>query len=247
MFSIITVTKNSAKTIKTCVDSVKRQDFNSVEHIIKDACSTDNTRAIAESGNIKIKFFSSHDIGIYDAMNQGFRHAKGDFIGFLNSDDKYIDEKVLSKVAIQFEKTLCDFVYGDILMVNHIGTIVRNWRPGPNLAMSIKDGQIPHPALFIRKSVLLKIAGPFDPSYRIAGDLKQQLILVNNLKARGQYLSEPLVLMAIGGASTRNFKSYFNGWSESYRAWCETGGVHPYAFVFRKVFSKLKGVQNLWH
>lgn len=245
MFSVITVTKNSAGTIKSCVDSVKKQDFDSVEHIIKDACSSDDTKAIAESVNLNIKFFSSPDSGIYDAMNQGFKHAQGDFIGFLNSDDKYIDDKVLSKVAIQFEKTSCDFVYGDILMINRNGAIIRNWRPGPNLAISIKDGQIPHPALFVRRSVLSEICGPFDTSYRIAGDLKQQLILVNILKAKGHYLPEPLVLMAIGGASTKNFNSYFEGWKESLRAWSETGGSHPYAFVFRKVFSKIKGVKNL--
>ena len=245
LFSIITVTKNSAKTIKACVDSVKKQDFDSVEHIIKDALSSDDTRAVAESVNGGIKFFSSSDTGIYDAMNQGFMYARGDFVGFLNSDDQYIDDKVLTKVAAQFEKTLCDFVYGDILMVNCNGVIIRNWRPGPKLAISLRNGQIPHPALFIRRSVLLKISGPFDPSYRIAGDLKQQLILVNNLKARGQYFAEPLVLMAIGGASTKNFKSYFDGWKESYRAWGETGGSHPLAFVFHKVISKIKSIRNL--
>ena len=245
LFSVITVTKNSATTIGQCVSSVKAQIDVKVEHIIKDANSSDGTCEIALSINASIKPIIFKDSGIYDAMNQGFRHAKGDVVCFLNSDDRYIDDKVLSKIALLFEKTKCDFVYGDILMINGYGNIVRNWRPGINLASAITKGQIPHPGLFIRRSILLKIPGPFDASYKIAGDLKQQLILVNNLKARGQYFPEPLVLMAIGGASTKNLNSYFDGWKESYRAWSETGGAYPFAFVFRKVLSKLKSVRNL--
>jgi glycosyltransferase involved in cell wall biosynthesis len=243
IFSVITVTKNSATTIKDCVSSVNAQIGVRFEHIIKDANSSDATREIAKSINPAIELITCKDDGIYDAMNQGFMHAKGDIVSFLNSDDIYIDNQVLNKIALLFEKTNCDFVYGDILMVNKGGNVVRNWRSGPDLAFTIKSGQIPHPGLFIRRSILSNIAGPFDAKYKIAGDLKQQLILVNRLKAHGQYLSEPLVIMAIGGESTKNIGSYILGWRESYQAWREVGGSYALLFVIRKIISKIKDLK----
>lgn len=245
LFSVITVTKNSSATIEKCVESVIRQNDVSVEHIIKDANSDDETCFLAKSINNLVKIICCKDIGIYDAMNQGFIHAQGDIICFLNSDDKYFNDSVLQKVATIFETTNCDFVYGDILIKNKNGDTVRDWVAGANLQFSIDGGQIPHPGLFIRKDMLSKIPGPFDPTYRISADLKQQLILVNKLKARGQYLNEPLVIMALGGESTKNIGSYILGWRESYRAWLEVGGSFALFFVFRKVASKFRGLKIL--
>lgn len=243
LFSVITVTKNSSKTISQCVRSVSDQIGVDFEHIIKDANSSDNTCDTAKSINESIKLICCKDLGVYDAMNQGFIHAQGEIVSFLNSDDKYISNNVLSKISTIFESTQCDFVYGDIQMVNRKGDIVRNWRVGHHLTSSIKNGQIPHPSLFIRRSVLLNIPGPFDPNYKISADLKQQLILVNKLKAKGQYLPESLVIMAMGGESTKNISSYILGWRESYRAWSEVCGNYALLFVMRKVASKIKGLK----
>jgi len=240
-FSIITVTKNSSKTIHNCINSVKNQNYPYVEHLIKDANSSDNTRQISCHLNSDIVFISCDDFGIYDGMNQGFKNCTGDIVAFLNSDDKFINSDILSKVASIFEKTGCDFVYGNILIVNSIGLVVREWRPGAILSNSLFTGQIPHPSLFVRKSILLKIPGPFDASYQIAADLKLQLILIHILNAKGVYLPEFISIMSLGGKSTRNFYSYLVGWRESYRAWSEVNGSYAFFFLIFKVALKLRG------
>ena len=86
--SIITVTFNSIKFINDCIDSVKRQNYNNIEHIIIDGVSTDGTINLLKSKyDQSITLISEPDKGIYDAMNKGINVSTGEIIGFLNSDD----------------------------------------------------------------------------------------------------------------------------------------------------------------
>jgi len=237
-FSIITVTKNSANFIENNIKSILNQKYVEVEHIIKDAKSTDSTISIAKSLNPKIVFLIGADTGIYDAMNQAFRFTTGDIIAFLNSDDIYYNDEVLCDVERSFVENECDYVYGNIIMQLD-GKLKREWVTG-----FINNGishfnQIPHPALFIRKSILNIIPGPFDTSYKIAADLKLQLILRKIISAKGSYLPRSLACMAIGGTSTNGFFAYLRGWCESHRAWSEVCGRGGIYFVFIKVFLKI--------
>ena len=59
-------------------------------NIIIDGGSTDNTIEIIRKNENKIDYWiSEKDYGIYDAFNKGMDLAKGDYLGFLNSDDIY--------------------------------------------------------------------------------------------------------------------------------------------------------------
>lgn len=243
LISVITVTKNSERTIERTVRSVLSQQGVNVEHIIKDAMSDDRTVEIAMRANPSCKICQKNDLGIYDAMNQGFSFSTGDIVAFLNSDDYYHDENVLSDVSDLFKSTGCDYVYGNISFVSESGKIVREWCTGLIGEDGLHGTQIPHPAFFVRREVLNSLSPIFDTSFRIAGDLKQQLIIINKLNKAGSYLNRILTVMEIGGESTRNIKSYLRGWSESYRAYREVEGHGGLTFVIRKVMSKIHGVR----
>ena len=103
--SIVTPSFNSACHIRETILSVLSQQGNfSVEYLIIDNCSTDETREIveefqkclAENGfplgcnNIELIFISEPDNGMYDAINKGFEKASGDIHAWLNSDDIYL-------------------------------------------------------------------------------------------------------------------------------------------------------------
>jgi len=92
-FSIITCTKNSAKFLNTCLESVKVQTFRDFEHIIVDGHSTDDSKQILAKYSINI--ISTLPRGIANAMNIGLGRAKGQYIYFLNSDDSFYDSSVL--------------------------------------------------------------------------------------------------------------------------------------------------------
>jgi glycosyltransferase involved in cell wall biosynthesis len=241
--SVITVTKNSAETIARTVKAVAFQLNADVEHVIKDAGSMDNTIELSTSVNPSVVVISKPDVGIYDAMNQGFFASSGEVVGFLNSDDYYVDANVLSDVLLVFKNTNCDFVYGDIVMASSTGEVVRVWQAGEIGQMGLVGRQIPHPAIFIKREVLMRLDLPFDPMYKISADLKQQLIVINQFKCKGEYLNRPLVIMETGGESTNSFASYYLGWKESVRAYNEVFGSGGLWFVIQKVLSKFKGLR----
>lgn len=245
-FSIITPCYNSELTITNTLDSIYNQKYKNFEHIIIDGGSTDGTVNIIKSHRSKnLIFISEADDGIYDAMNKGFSYSNGDVVCFLNSDDFYIDDNVLSDVYTAFLNENLDFVYGDLLMVNSKGEAKRRWITGDDCSYFLNGKQIPHPVLFVKKDLLLKIDPVFDSSYKIAADLKQQLIFVNKFHSTGFYIKRPLTVMRLGGTSTRGFLSYFQGWIESRRAYNEIFGSGGTLFTIRKALSKLSGIISI--
>jgi len=243
--SVVTAVYNRVETVSESLRSLQSQKYSNVEHIIVDGGSTDGTIALIKPLiNQNTQFISEPDHGIYDALNKGFALATGDIIGILHSDDVFFDENVLTNVVEQFEQNSVDFVYGDIQMITDSGNISRLWKSGMIKNGKITYSQIPHPALFLSKSLANKLNPPFDPSYRISADLKQQLIFVNALNAKGGYIPSVLVKMRVGGTSTRNLGSYFLGWIESMRAWNEVHGSGGGFYVIKKVISKFKGIRR---
>jgi glycosyltransferase involved in cell wall biosynthesis len=244
--TVVTVAYNSARTIRTTLASVASQTHSDVEHIVIDGASTDGTTDIVRHhGRHVARLVSEPDSGIYDAMNKGLALATGDLVGFLNSDDAYADELVLADIvdAAKTAGPACGFVYGDIVMVDAQNRVVRNWKTGPQAAETLSGRQIPHPAFFARRQFLSRIEPAFDPTLRIAADLKQQLILINRMGVRGRYLPRVFVRMQLGGASTGSLGSYLVGWKDSTRAYNDVFGYGGLWFTMRKVLSKITSLR----
>lgn len=244
--SVITVCLNSANTIADTLRSVAGQSYDNVEHVVVDGASIDETLSVVQAeGAHVVKVISEPDDGIFDAMNKGFKHSSGEIVAFLNSDDTYYNSNVLADVADAFERYGVDYVYGDLLMINKKGSIIRNWKAGVVPAIGLKGRQIPHPVLFIRRSVLDRIDPVFDTRYRMAADLKQQLVMVNLLQAKGHYIRKPLARMALGGISTNGIVSFLRGAAESRRAYDDLFGRGGVIFTIKKVLSKIPGIRGI--
>lgn len=242
--SVITVCYNSAATIGETLASVAAQRDVAIEHVVIDGGSTDGTMAIVDRYRDTVAYaVSERDRGIYDAMNKGLAAASGDVVAYLNADDFYAADDSLAAVADAFLSTGCDFVYGDIEMIDSAGRVARAWKTPTIGAGGISATQIPHPAFFVRRSVLQSFAPAFDPDYRICADIKQQLIVVNRLRSRGTQLARPLVRMRLGGRSTSTLANYVQSWQESRRAWNEVMGRGGTWYTLRKVLWKLGGVR----
>lgn len=86
-FTVVTPSYNYGGYIGECLDSVLNQHGVSVEHIVVDAISTDNTAEVVASYS-NVKFIQEPDDGMSDAINKGFRIAKGKWVMWLNADDR---------------------------------------------------------------------------------------------------------------------------------------------------------------
>lgn len=115
LVSIITVTLNSEKHIKETIESVLNQKNKNFEYIIVDGGSSDKTINIIKEYEDKIDYWISEtDKGLYDAFNKGLVLARGNVVGFINSDDVYTTE-CLDIVEKYFKKYYdLDFLFGAV-------------------------------------------------------------------------------------------------------------------------------------
>ncbi len=114
LISIVTVTLNpSSDDLMNTIDSVISQIFADWELIIKDGGSTNGVLENIPR-DARIKLFTFKDSGIFDAMNQGIKMTRGDYICLLNAGDLFFDENVLQNAAnIIMEMPGTAFIYGD--------------------------------------------------------------------------------------------------------------------------------------
>src|SRR5258706_14346272 len=107
--SIITVSFNSASTIKDTITSIRSQDYRDIEYIIVDGNSNDGTIEIIKANEeVVTKWISEPDNGIYEAMNKALKMVSGEVVGILNSDDFYSEPTIVSQVAQQFSDSNVD-------------------------------------------------------------------------------------------------------------------------------------------
>lgn len=90
--SVIVPVYNVEEYVAECIESILNQSLKEIEIIIVDDCSTDNSYHICrkyETDNPdKIRLFRHEkNLGLPSARNTGLKHAKGDYIGFVDSDD----------------------------------------------------------------------------------------------------------------------------------------------------------------
>lgn len=210
IISVITVCFNSSLTIERTLQSVVTQDYPEVEHILIDGGSTDGTLDIIERFRTGLAcVVSEPDNGIYDAMNKGLARATGDVVCFLNADDYYAFDGVLSMVASRMHEEQLDALMGDVGFFNASNPTrqVRRYRSDRFTPARLAWGWMPaHPALFLSRSVINRV-GFFDTSYRIAGDYEFIIRVFYQQQVNFNHFSKVLVRMQMGGVSTGGLKS----------------------------------------
>ncbi|MFV0391971.1 MAG: glycosyltransferase family 2 protein [Paludibacteraceae bacterium] len=220
--SIITATYNSGRTLQRTIDSVREQDYATIEHIIIDGGSTDETLRIIEKNKSSISVFvSEKDNGIYDALNKGIKLATGSVIGFLNSDDVYYNQQVISEIVTHFESKKADVVYGSIVYQTKqkmSNKIIRYWESNEFDSRSLRFGWMPpHPTMYCLKEIYDKY-GLYDDSYKIAADYDFILRVFKEPLVVKSYIPFVLVKMDVGGVSNNSLSNIYKKTIEDYKA-----------------------------
>ena len=226
--SVITVCYNSEDTIADTLRSVACQNHSDIEHLVIDGSSSDNTVRIVEANQHQNLILSSEqDEGIYDAMNKGLNRSNGDIICFLNADDFYASNSVLSRVAMQMSNHELDALIADVGFFNPSNRkkIVRRYRSTRFTPERLALGWMPaHPGLFLRKSVIDRV-GHFKTDYKIAGDYEYIIRAFYGQDLKYQHLPEIIVNMQLGGISTVGLRAKIQLNKEVLRA-CRENGIN---------------------
>jgi len=245
--SIVTATYNSKNTLIYTLNSIRSQSYKNIEHIIVDNESKDGTLEILEtyhktSKNYTIKLISEKDRGIYDAINKGIEHAKGEYICILNSDDIFQSNKTIENILkkIEYEKNLGIFFFNLVYFSNNNFKKIKRYYSSKNFQnWMINIGIIPpHPASIIKKNIYDKY-GLYDTSFKIAGDFEFFIRLLKVNKLPYKKYDETIIRMKTGGTSGRNFYSYIVTLKENYIALKKNKKTASFFLLLLKIPNKI--------
>lgn len=128
-FTVITPNLNYARYLDDCLESVASQQGVTLEHLLLDGGSTDESEMIAAKYP-HVTWQQRQDSGMSQAINRGFDQACGEWVMWLNADDR-LRPGVLAALLSQLQDTAADIVYGDFHFVDEDGREIRRVRlPG---------------------------------------------------------------------------------------------------------------------
>ena len=244
--SIITVTFNSATTVRDTIESVLKQNYKDYEYLVIDGGSKDNTVDIIKECEPKfggrMKWISEKDKGMYDGINKGIRMATGDVVGIINSDDFYHRTDVFDIINKSFEENKgIQAIYGDVRFVHpdNLEKTVRyysckHWKP-----WRFRFGFMPaHPTFFTYKENFEKY-GYYQYDYHIAADYELLIRHLYTNKVPAKYVPLDFMKMRTGGRSTNGWKANVLLNKEIVRACKENGIWTCMPLLFMKYFIKV--------
>ena len=208
LISIITVVYNNEKYLEESILSLHQQNYDNYEHIIVDGGSKDKTLDIIKKYESKIDYWcSAKDKGIYDAFNKGMQLARGEYIGFLNSDD-YYSSNTLEILKDYIKKNPDkDFIFGAVK--KHWG-ILYGYKPY-KIYWSWGFYSSHSTGFFIKTSSAKKV-GLYNLKYRYSSDYDYfyRMIVKKKLNGIGTNKNEIFGTFRRGGySSTINFFDHF--------------------------------------
>ena len=119
-FTIITPNRNGGRFLRDCLESVALQNGVLIEHLLIDALSTDESLRIA-AGFPDVRVLSEADGGMTEAINKGYALARGEWILWLNSDDRLLPGVLSRVLAFARENPGADIIHGDTVFVDENG------------------------------------------------------------------------------------------------------------------------------
>ncbi len=170
--SIVTPVLNGARFLPEILASVREQSYPRIEHVVVDGGSTDGTLDLLRAAP-GVTWATGTDRGMYDAINRGFRMARGEILAYQNADDRYASRDAVSRaVHYLLEHPDLDVAYGDFVFIDEngrpLGEPIRT--PEFDVAILRRYNFVPPHSSFVRRRVLRDESLWMDPQLQFAGD-----------------------------------------------------------------------------
>ena len=199
LVSVIMPTYNHARFIGRAIESVLNQTYQNIELIIIDNYSEDDTERIVSSyKDDRIKYFKFRNNGIIAASrNYGIKHAQGEYIAFLDSDDWWILKKL--EIAVQYLEQGYDVCFHGLWGVRHEKwQIFKKPMKGRPVSYPVYDDilnnhpEMPNSSIVVRTVLLRQIGGESEDPDLIAAEDYECLLRISKVTERFVYI--PIVL-----------------------------------------------------
>jgi glycosyltransferase involved in cell wall biosynthesis len=163
-FTIITPSLNYGRFLGDCLESVAAQQGVKLEHLVIDGGSTDESAEVAALFP-HVTWIREPDDGMSDAINKGFDRAKGEWVMWLNADDR-LKPGALAVMLPFLEKSTADVVYGDWDFVDERGVHLRQVK-SPGWSMFV---HVHHHCYIASTSAFYRRASVIDGGHRLRKD-----------------------------------------------------------------------------
>jgi glycosyltransferase involved in cell wall biosynthesis len=166
LVSVIIPVFNCEQFIAEAIDSVLQQGYDPLEIVVIDDGSTDKTADVVKGLSGNIFYHYQNNAGIAEARNKGLELAGGEWIGFIDADDVWLDNKLNLQAGILSQNPDIEMVIGFLVPLpfeNRNDVTEKQIKTG-KIALALQLG-----STLIRKSVFNKIGG-FDPELTMAED-----------------------------------------------------------------------------
>ena len=202
--STVITSYNKGAFLAEAIESALAQDYVPHDIIVVDDGSTDDTRQVAMAFGDRIRFIHQETGGQSNAKNRGIRESRGEFIAFLDGDDRWRDGKLRKQVPLFQGRPRVGVVYSPSRWFSQRSAEaaetclppVRRYRRGAVLEAILVDNFVPFSSALVRRSALDR-AGWFDDACRIAPDYELWLRLAREYEF--DYVDEVLLDYWVGG------------------------------------------------
>ncbi len=220
---IITLTKNSSKTILDTIKSLENQSLKDIFWMILDDQSTDNTISLIKNSKIKHEIININTKGLFFAYNVALNILRErkleDIIFFLHSDDIIYEKETLQNVENKFKEQNISSLIGNIVYFrDNQYKFFRIWKSDFSLKQtkiseklykfskfSKKDllfgWSFPHTSFFFHSRILQYIP-KYDDNFKTSSDYGWSVEILLQNKFEIFYFDQFLIKMKSGGTST---------------------------------------------
>ena len=193
--SVVIPTFNRISLVARAIDSVLKQSLNPYEIIVVDDGSDDGTSEMIQNKYKSIKLIQQQNNGVSAARNNGIKHAKGDWIALLDSDDEWTEKKLENQVDRLIKTPEYDFCHTNEIWIRN-GVRVNQRKKHEKYGGYIFDKcldicRISPSSVLFRKNILDHV-GWFDDQLPVCEDY--DLWLRITAEYRILFIDEPLII-----------------------------------------------------
>lgn len=178
--SVVIPVFNGELFLREAIESVLRQSIKDFEIIVVDDGSSDGTKAIVESFGDKVRYYYQANAGADRAYNHGISLATGEYVAFLDHDDRWYPDKLETQISIFSRYPAVGLTYSEVDCIDEKGTPIKKkvWAERNHVkkdllgdATLLLKRQMPvsvPAAMMFRREILEQIDG-FDSNLRSGG------------------------------------------------------------------------------
>ena len=193
--SVVIPTFNRISLVARAIDSVLKQSLNPYEIIVVDDGSDDGTSEMIKNKYKSIKLIQQQNNGVSAARNNGIKHAKGDWIGLLDSDDEWTEKKLENQADRLIKTPEYDFCHTNEIWIRNgvrVNQRKKHQKYGGYIFEKCLDiCRISPSSVLFRKNILDHV-GWFDSQLPVCEDY--DLWLRITAEYRILFIDEPLII-----------------------------------------------------